>query len=50
MGQIMAFWFWQRLYRARPVLWLWNECRKRSLQRQLAVQCRRRESKMENPA
>jgi hypothetical protein len=30
MGQIMAFWFWQRLCRARPVLWLWNECRKRS--------------------
>jgi hypothetical protein len=25
----------------------WNECRKRSQQRQLAVYCRRRESKME---
>ncbi|HUD14478.1 MAG TPA: lactonase family protein [Terracidiphilus sp.] len=24
----MAFWFWQRLCRARPVLWLWSECRK----------------------
>jgi hypothetical protein len=24
----MAFWFWQRPCRARPVLWLWNECRK----------------------
>ena len=33
MGQIMAFWFWQRPCRARPVLWLWNECRKRSQQR-----------------
>jgi hypothetical protein len=28
MGQIMAFWFWQRPCRARPVLWLWNECKK----------------------
>jgi hypothetical protein len=45
----MAFWFWQRLCRARPVLWLWNECRKRSQQRQLAIYCRRRESKMEIP-
>lgn len=34
MGQIMTFWFWQRLCLARPVLWLWNECRKRSKQRQ----------------
>jgi len=49
MGQIMAFWFWQRPCRARPVLWLWNECRKRSQQRQLAVYCRRWESKMEIP-
>jgi hypothetical protein len=50
MGQIMAFWFWQRPCRARPVLWLWNECRKGSQQWQLAVYCRRRESKMEIPA
>jgi hypothetical protein len=49
MGQIMAFWFWQRLCRARSVLWLWNECRKRPQLRQLAVYCRRRESKMEIP-
>jgi hypothetical protein len=28
MGQIMDFWFWQRLCRACPVLWLWNECKK----------------------
>ncbi|MGD0522845.1 MAG: hypothetical protein ABSA48_16435, partial [Terracidiphilus sp.] len=48
--QIIAFWFWQRLCRARPVLWLWNECRKRSQQRQLAVYFRRRERKMEIPA
>ena len=27
----------QRPCRARPVLWLWNECRKRSQQRQLVV-------------
>jgi hypothetical protein len=37
------------LKEARPVPWLWNECRKRSHQRQLAVYCRRRESKMEIP-
>jgi hypothetical protein len=49
MGQIMAFWFWQRLCRALPALWLWNEYRKRSRQWQLAVYCRRCESKMENP-
>jgi type VI protein secretion system component Hcp len=35
----MDFWFWQRLCRARPVPWLWNECRKRSQQRQLAIYC-----------
>jgi thiol-disulfide isomerase/thioredoxin len=29
---------------------VWNECRKRSQQRQLTVYCRRRESKMEIPA
>jgi hypothetical protein len=46
-GKIMAFGFWQGLCRARLVLWLWNECRKRPRQRQLAVYCRRRESKME---
>src|ERR1035438_8241236 len=39
MGQIMAFWFWQRPCRARAVLWLW----------QLVVHCRSRESKMEIP-
>ena len=49
MGQIMAFWFWRRPCRARSVLWLWNECRKTSQQRQLAVYCRRRRSKMEIP-
>jgi hypothetical protein len=39
-----------RPYRVHPVLCLWNECRKRSQQQQLAV-CRRRwESKMEIPA
>jgi len=47
--QIMAFWFWQRLCRARLVLWLWNECRNRSKQRQLAIYCRRWESKMNIP-
>jgi len=49
MGQIMAFGFWQRPCRTRPVLWLRNECRKRSQLRQLAVCCRRWESKMEIP-
>jgi hypothetical protein len=49
MGQIMAFGFWQRLCRARPVLWFWNECRKGSQQRQLAVNCHCWESKMEIP-
>ena len=34
---------------ARPGLWLWDECRKRSQLRQVAVYCRRRESKMEIP-
>jgi len=28
MAQILAFWFWQRPCRARPVLCCWNECRK----------------------
>jgi hypothetical protein len=37
MGQIMAFWFWQRPCRTRPVPWLWNACRIRSQQRQLPV-------------
>jgi hypothetical protein len=49
MGKIMAFWFWQRPCRARPVLGLWKECRKGSQQRQPAVHCHRRESKMEIP-
>jgi hypothetical protein len=29
VGQIMAFWSRQRPCRARPVGWLWNECRKK---------------------
>jgi arabinan endo-1,5-alpha-L-arabinosidase len=49
IGQIMVSWFWQMLCRTRPVLWFWNERRKRPQQRQLAVSCRRRESKMEIP-
>ena len=27
-GEIMAFGFWKRLCRARPVLWPWNGCKK----------------------
>lgn len=45
----MAFSFWQRLCRARSVLWLWNECRKRSQLRQRAVYCLCRERRMETP-
>jgi hypothetical protein len=28
MGQVMAFWFWQRPCGARPGLWPWNQCKK----------------------
>lgn len=49
MGQIMVFWFWQRLCRTRQVLWLWNEFRTGTQQRELAVCRRRRESKMVIP-
>jgi hypothetical protein len=37
MGQIMAFWFWQRPCRARPVLWLWNGCKKDRQRMQMGV-------------
>jgi hypothetical protein len=49
MGQIMAFGFRQRACRARPVRWLWNECRKKPQQRQLVVDFRRLKSTVEIP-
>jgi hypothetical protein len=45
MEHIVTFWFWGRLCRTRPVLWLRNDCRKGSKQRHLVVDFPHRPSK-----